>query len=418
MGAATWWRWLAALVAVRAAIPLVVLAASGDDLPVLPAYTYAPLHGDSFGYYAAARELIASLGRVPAALVVLAVIGVLAAGVGVVLLWRRPARRWLAVVISVSAASAVVAVVIRQMEPAGAPVVGWPLVWAVPMLPYRALGLPLDADVAFGFGFTLSLLALAVATVATAYVGWYATARRTVGLVAAALFAVWPLFTGPLTGGSAWENGQWAVDVGLHLYTEPLSTALLAVGLALLLRPGPGSTELALAGAALGLATATKLTNGLVAAVLVLVVAIGRGRRAATVLALGGLAVAPIVIAYLPLGYGPLYDELGVTAGSYWSLGAADDTWSRSLLFTPLVLGLAAPLLAVGVWFLWRHDRYALGVVLMPAIVNVVVYSVYTVTYEHPRFLYGALPSVFVLEAVGAWWLATRVRSRRAPAPA
>ena len=75
----------------------------------------------------------------------------------------------------------------------------------------------------------LTLAALAVATIATAYVGLYATGRRSIGLGAAGIFALWPLVSGQLAGHSAWENGQWNVDVGLHLYTEPLSTALVVV---------------------------------------------------------------------------------------------------------------------------------------------------------------------------------------------
>src|SRR3712207_2541464 len=53
-----WWSALAALVLVRLSIPLGALAASGSDLPGLPRYTYRPLNGDAFGYYAGAREAI------------------------------------------------------------------------------------------------------------------------------------------------------------------------------------------------------------------------------------------------------------------------------------------------------------------------------------------------------------------------
>jgi len=56
------WRGpLAALVAVRVAIPLAALSASGSDLPGIPRYDYAPLNGDANDYYAAGRELISTL---------------------------------------------------------------------------------------------------------------------------------------------------------------------------------------------------------------------------------------------------------------------------------------------------------------------------------------------------------------------
>ena len=123
---------------------------------------------------------------------------------------------------------------------------------AIPMLPIRAVGLDPNPDVAFVFGLALSLVAIAVSVVATAYVGLYATGRRSVGLIAQRPASVWPLVSGQLVGHSAWENGQWNVDVGLHLYTEPLSTALVVVSVALLLRPATQSGGLAGAGLASG----------------------------------------------------------------------------------------------------------------------------------------------------------------------
>src|ERR687892_2474396 len=85
---------LAALAAVRAAIALGALAASGDQLPGLPRYRFVALTGDATGYYAATREFMAAWGRLPVPFVgVLA----LATAVGAVLLvreWRRrPDRR-------------------------------------------------------------------------------------------------------------------------------------------------------------------------------------------------------------------------------------------------------------------------------------------------------------------------------------
>ena len=101
----------------------------------------------------------------------------------------------------------------------------------------------------------MTLAALAVAVVATAYVGRYATGRRSIGLIAAGLVAVWPLVTGQIVGPSAWDNGQWNVDVGLHLYTEPLSTALVVASVALLLRPATQQLGRTGAGLAMGYAT-------------------------------------------------------------------------------------------------------------------------------------------------------------------
>ena len=148
------WIILGAFVALRLAIPLVTLAFSGHALPGLPAYRYRPLNGDSFGFYSATREFIASLGRVSTPLVGLAFVGVVAALVVAVRLWRggSPARRVVAILLPAAAVSLALTLPIHQMEPPGAAVFGWPLLWAIPMIPIRAAGLGPSPDTAFVVG--------------------------------------------------------------------------------------------------------------------------------------------------------------------------------------------------------------------------------------------------------------------------
>src|SRR5207244_143793 len=97
-----------------------------------------------------------------------------------------------------------------------------------------AAGLALLA-LAVAAGLALSLLANAATVVATAYAGLHASGRRSVALLAGALFALWPLLVAGIAGTRSWGNGTWEVEAGLHLYTEPLSTALVAVAVALVL---------------------------------------------------------------------------------------------------------------------------------------------------------------------------------------
>lgn len=381
-----WIAALAALVAVRVATPLAALAASGHDLPGLPPYDYVPLNGDATGFYAEARELIsAAFGPAGAAAALL-----LAGGAWVA--WRlRPA--WTAVLAAALAVSLAAGALVLATEPAGAAVVGWPLLWALLLLPFRALGV-LDPDVAFVVGLIVSLVANAVTVVATAYAGMRASGRRAVGVAAAALFALWPLLTRPLAGPSAWENGQWNADVGLHLYTEPLSTALVAVAIALLLSPQLGALRLALAGALLGYATVVKVSNGLFAAVAVALVAGRLGPRRALPLAAAGASFAPLVAVYWPKGYPAIPNVPG------FSLGQAGRSWADSLLFDPRTLLILLPLAVLGALALrpWTSSLLVAAVAT-----NAVFYTFYEHTSLHPRFLYAALPALFVLEAAGAW---------------
>jgi hypothetical protein len=407
--------WVVALVglaAFRTAIPLAALAASGEQLPGLPRYRFVALSGDATGFYAATREFMASWGRLPVALVVaLALVGLLGGGLLVRIWRRRPDRRpWVVVAAALGTAS-IVSIGISQMVAPGAAVFGWPLVWTLPMLPYRALGGPLDPEIAFGFGLVLSLAANVVTLVATAYAGLYATGRRSVGLCAAGLFAAWPLLTGLIGGSRAWENGTWEVDAGLHLYTEPLSTALVATSLVLLLHPSLTDLRLAAAGVALSVAAAVKLSNGLIAAIGLLVLGLDLGARRVVPFLAGALSFAPVVIAYWPLGYVPIFDNPVSFPRDPFSASYVVRSWSESLLFTPRTLLILLPLAIVGALAIRRG--LARTLLLVWTLLNAVFYSFYAVTPLHPRFLHASLPSLFVLEAAGAVALLALARRGR-----
>jgi hypothetical protein len=381
-----WIASLAALVALRLAIPLVALAASGHDLPGLPPYTYVPLNGDATGFYAESRELI-SVAFGPAGL---AAFLLLCAGAWAA--WRlRPA--WKALVAGALAVSLAATALVLGSVATGAAVVGWPLLWAIPLFPLRLLGV-LDPDLAFAVGLPILLAANAVTVVATAVIGLRATGRRWVGVAAAALFAVWPLLARLLAGPSAWENGQWHVDVGLHLYTEPLSTALVATAIALLLGPRLDELRLALAGVLLGYATAVRVSNGLFAAAAVVLVALRVGPRRVVPFALGGLAFVPLVAAYWPKSYPVIENVPG------FSLAQASRSWGfETLMFDPRTVALLLPLAVLGAFAL-RPWTSALLIAVIAT--NVALYTFYEHTHLHPRFLYVTLPALFVLQAAGA----------------
>jgi len=406
----TWWTVLGALAALRVAPPLLVLAAEGRDLPGFPRFDLVEGTGDDAGFYAAAREFMASTARVrplPAALIAVILVGAAAAGIR--LRRRKRVLPWLVVGTATSVALAVT-VVVREMEPSGAAVFGWSLLWAALMLPYRALGLPLDYEIAFAFAFPLALSANIAALVATAYAGFYATGRRAVGLTAAAALAFWPLLSAVVAGASAWENGTWLVDTGLALYTEPLSTALVTVALALVLRPGRTDVQLALAGVLLSYATFVKLTNGLALALAVVLVAGFLGLRRALPLVAGSLSFVPALAAYWPIGYVQGEDGPNLLPQEPFAVDYAVRSWTDSLLFSPRTLMILLPFAIVGVAVMRRG--FALWLLLAFTLANAALYSFYQPTYLHPRFLFASLPAFFVLLARGGLAVVERAQPR------
>lgn len=404
-----WWGWLGALVAIRVAIPLAAYA--GASVPGTPGFIRYPrdggLKGDATGFYAATREFMAAWGRMPRPVLVLAALFAAASAFAIVRLWRtRPELRpWLPAA-ALAAFALAVSAGVHWMKPSGAAVFGWPLLWSLPMLAYRALGFELDKDVAWDFAFALSLVLVALTVVAVAYLGRNATGRRWAGLLAAAFFAFWPLLVGAIAGHDAWSNDQWNIEVGLHGYSEPLSTLLVTIAAALLLSPRLTPMRLTLAGCALSFATAVKLSNALLAAVaLALVYLRGRRRDGLPYLA-GALSFAPVVLVYWPLSYPKLFDNPQSWPRDPFEVGYVVTSWTSSSIFDPRTLAIVTPLAAIGAFGLRRP--WALVLVLAFLLVNAAFYSFYANTALHPRFLYVTLPELFVLWTAGVAVLVRR----------
>jgi hypothetical protein len=394
------WAVLAALACVRVAIPLAALAHA--DLPGLPRYRHHALSGDATGFYAATREFMAAWARLPRIGFAVLALFTLVFVAWVVRGWiRRPQRRWWLVPLTLLVLGLVVCADVAEQNPSGAAVFGWPLVWAIALVPARAVG-HLDQHVAFAIGVPLQLAFNVATLVATAFIGLYATGRRAVGLVAAAAWTFWPFLSGAIAGHSAWENGSWAIDVGLHMYTEPLSTALCATALALLLSPRLTELRLALAGCALSFATLVKLSNGIAAGLALLALAWrfrDEWRRAVPYVA-GALSMAPLVLVYWPLSYPKLFDNPQSFPPKPFALSYIVPAWRDSLVFHPHTLAVIVPLAAIGCFVVRRP--WPLALLAAWTLVNPIFYSLYANTPLHPRFLYASLPSFFVLWAAGA----------------
>jgi hypothetical protein len=407
------WGWaLAGLVLIRVLIPLAVLADAPGKLPLLPSYTYAPLNGDSYGFYEAVANIFSAVQGVLGGWIGLASAALMICVVAAAIIIWRGGVRWLAILMPAAALCLILGIVVRDMAPPGAGVVGWPLAWALMLSPLPILRVSLTPDRAFPAGLALALLANAATVIATALIGLRSTGRRSVGLIAAALYATWPLWVGLVAGQQAWKNGQWNVDTGLALYAEPGSTALVAAAMAILLRRPLDVMMATVAGLLLGFSTAVKLTNGSIAAVLVVIVALRNGRIRALALALGALATAPIVVGFWPNGYvDPAVGGVELAALYQWRFVSANA--STSTIFTTTMLLVLVPLAVVGLYSLagWIQRFFFVG----PIIVTIVSYCAYYVTNQHPRFYYVILPLIFVLQASGVVLISELVGRRIPP---
>lgn len=405
--------WLLALAALRAAVPLLALV-FGGALPGFPDYDYEGPRGDASGYIDTARAIISAGAGYRLLLPVLLAIAV-AALVGARWGWRRyPGDRHWVLAGTAAVAFCLLALVILKIDsqaPAGA--VGWPLLLSVALLPFRVVGW-IDDDVAVAVGIALAIVANSVTIFATAFIGWRLTGSRRVGLVAAALFTFWPFLIWLIVGNESWFNSAWEIEAGLELYTEPLSTACVAAGLALVLVRGRPPWALVTAGIVLGYATAVRPTNIVFAAAAALLLCWERDWRGVGRFVAGGLTVLPIVLAFLPKKRG--YDlELArdQTGLPLWSNDYLVSTFTDSSVWQPQLLVLLLPFVVVGV--IAARSRPVALMLVGGTLANAAVYSFFRATWEHPRYLQAGLPALLVLWSAGAAFLADRVRLARRP---
>ncbi len=381
---------LGALAVFPAALAAVVLDASpGRALPELPRFRFQPLPGDAYGYYACARALISTSGRHAPLLAAVAV----PVAVGAFVVFRRTSNgtaRVLAVAWAVGIAAALPIVLVPFT---GAAQVGWPLLWSIPLAPLRALHLS-NPDDAFGVGLALSLVCNAVTVVASYHLGRRLGLRDRVAYSGAALVAFWPVLS-LLAGAHAAANGTWQIDLGLSLYTEPLSTALVVVALVLALG-GAGEAQAAAAGAFLGAATLVRDSNVLFVVCAVVAFVLSSKRRQAAALAAGALAWAPAALLFFPKGYPHL--KAPVFPAHPFALGYADHAWTASTLWHPAALLVLLPVALLGTR---RADGRAAVLLWGCVAATAAFYSFYELTPMHPRFLFVVLPIVLVFWAAG-----------------
>jgi hypothetical protein len=412
VGERTFRLWVAALAVLRIVPPLLVLAAGGDKLPGLPSYRYGPPTGDTYGFYAAAREFISAWAHVSRPLLLLVMVALVALLVVARRLWVS-ARRGEAVAVASFALGAFVSVGVRSMVPTGAGAVGWPIVWSVPLFPLRAAG-ALGYHGAFYLGIAELLACNVVTVVATALLARRLVPGR-VALVAPALLVLWPFLMRGLEGGGNIVYGSWLDDTGLLLYSEPLSTALVAVALALVVVRRHDPVAAALAGSLVGFAAAVRISNVTIAALLALALALYATRRELGVFLAASAGGGAIVVSFWSLGYATFSGGKSEQApNGLFSWHYLARSWRDSAVFDWKMLLLLVPLAALGAYALRRRRLEAL-VLVGTVVLTALFYSAYYITALHPRFLFVALPALFALIAVGASTLSRRGARVREP---
>jgi hypothetical protein len=165
----------------------------------------------------------------------------------------------------------------------------------------------------------------------------------------------------------------------------------------------------------LGFATAVKLTNGPLAAGLVVTVALGLSVRRAAVLALGGVVSLPIVIGFWSKGYADASGGEGIDLGALYQLRFISPNATESTIFTTWMLLLLLPLAVLGCAKMTNWYRRAL--LIVPVVVTIGCYASYYVTNQHPRFYYVILPTIFVLQAGGVVLMSDAGKRRLAEDP-
>jgi len=122
------------------------------------------------------------------------------------------------------------------------------------------------------------------------------------------------------------------------------------------------------------------------------------------------VSFVPVIGAWWPHGYAALFNRPDVWPKHPFGISHVVPAWRDSLLFTPRALAVLVPLAVAGVVLVRPLAARVLvaGVVL----VNVVFYSFYANTPQHPRFLYVAFPELFTLCASGAVLLGALGRDR------
>ena len=303
---------------------------------------------------------------------------------------------------------AVAAVLAHEIRYTGAGTIGWPLIWSVPLLPYRALGLPLDPSIAFGVGLTLSLVFIAATVVATYLLGRAVTGRLWIGVAASLLYAFWPAAR-PAARGDPRHDERHLADRrrAEHVHRADLDVRSRASALVLVVRAAPARFPPRSRAPCLGFDVAVRLSNALILGVVLVWLLRSRSRPGAA-----GRPPPPppsprscspsgarATSTRAPTRRAPDPAARASSRAHTFALHNARLAWSHSLLWRPP----AAPRARAARRRRARSPSRAPSRCCLAAAIlaTAAFYTFYFATPIHPRFLFVVLPLVLVLWAAG-----------------
>src|SRR5262249_35255081 len=150
-------------------------------------------------------------------------------------------------------------------------------------------------------------------------------------------------------------------------------------------------------GALLGFATAVRVSNITIAALVAVILAFRVDRRTFAVLIAALAGGGAIVASFWSLGYATFGGGRSESAPlGLFSWHYLARSWRDSAVFDWRMLVILLPLPLLGAYAI-RKLRLELLLLCGTVAVTAAFYSVYYITALHPRFLFVALPELFVL---------------------
>jgi hypothetical protein len=164
----------------------------------------------------------------------------------------------------------------------------------------------------------------------------------------------------------------------------------------------------------MAIATTVRISNATVAVVLFAALCAVRAWRSALAYAGAGVGLVTVAAVFWSKGYSSFHNRPSQEAPhGLFSWHYIVRSWRDSTVFDWKMLAILLPLPLLGAVAI-RRRPLELVALTGTVVVTAIFYSLYYITALHPRFLYVALPALFILAAAGLQLLVQRFAPRLA----